>query len=77
MSNICDLLGEIPTEIQCTCNNRQLGKAINLLQLSVVGNLIGAVDRGELRDRDIGQLGIINKDKTTSSRKIRCGKGSE
>ena len=39
-------LAEIAVEVKSTDNNRKLGEAIDLLQLGVVGNLVGAVDGG-------------------------------
>ena len=45
-----------------------------MLQLGVVGNLVGAVNGGELRNGDIGELRIIDEDETPRSSKVGCCK---
>ena len=37
--------------------------------------MITGVDRRKLRHRDIGQLGVVNKDQPTDCSEIRCHKG--
>ncbi len=61
------LLGEITVEVESTSNRSQLGEAIDLEQLGIVRNLVGAVDGKESGNRDVRQLGVVNKDQTTHS----------
>ena len=68
-------LSEVAGEIQGTSDNCELLEPIDLLQHSVVGNLVAGVDRSKRWEGDVGQVSVVNKDKTTSGSEVRCSKG--
>lgn len=67
-----DLLSEVTVKVQSAFDGGQLLETIDLLQHGIVGNLVRAIDRLQLRNGDVGQGGVIDEDETASGGQVGC-----